>query len=440
MTVPLSNDDQPLLNTRYQRNVDEINDILDANDIDRLRELIFTEDGLVNKEIRQRAWPLLIGLDPFLDMYLKETIKQHVSNDIVHKDAEQVLKDVERSFIYLNSYNYNDTENENEIKLLKKRLNTLILRILNVIPGINYYQGYHDIASIVILTFADDDEAFKFLYILTLRYLRDHMMNGIDPTMNQLDLIPELIGRLDNDLYEIIKPLKSVYAISSIISIFTHDITNFNNVSVIWDFILRFDDPQMIIYIFVSLMIYYKDDIFMDLNEMSDSTVNSKDTSYDLDIVHVVLSKFIRTHLNISSLDSKLEIFNVLKMAINIKKKIPLTKLKYFNKISQFSFLKSKSTSLTILSLQIEEYRKYERKQRKRNETIKKLQKSNLIIKRNFSKVPMIIKVSIGFGIIAIILHTTIKSSTIRLGIGIGRGDISKMMGAFWNCFKQKLQ
>lgn len=406
--------------------VDEIYHILDANDIERLRVLTFTQDGLVNSEIRSRAWPLLIGMDSFLDIYLNEISKQE-RTDIQHKDSEQVLKDVERSFIS------NEFESDIELQNLRFRLNRLILRVLSSIPGINYYQGYHDIGAMVILNFNNDDEAFKFFYILTLRYLRDHMMKGIEPTMKQLEIVPDLIKRLDHELYEVIELVKPVYSISPIITLFTHDIMNLNNLSIIWDFILSYDDPQLIIYIFVSMMLYYKEDIIMDLNELSDSSVNSKDSNYDLDLVHVVLTNFIRNHLNINSLDSKLEIYNILKITNKIKKQIPLKSLKSFKSISKFSFLKSKSTSLTILALQFEEFNKNEMKLRKRESKMKKLQNSKTIIKRRISKAPIIFKISLGVGILGIILHSTTKSG--KFGIG---NDFARNFITFWDCLRDR--
>lgn len=394
-------------------NYTRIMEMLDANDIDRLREMVCTSDGLIDSSIRERAWPLFINCDQSISATLSDEKFQDLKQ---HKDADQVLKDVERSFIYLND-DCNKTMIGNtyeDLDFLRKRLNKLILRVLIAIPGINYYQGYHDVASMVVLKFHNDKDAFQFLYTLTLRFLRDHMMNGIDPTMKQLNLIPEILSLIDYDLYQIIKPLNPVYALSSIISLFTHDIINLYDSSVIWDFLLARDDPQLVIYIYVALMVYYKDDILVDLNEMSDSSIGSKDIQYDIDILHVVLNNFIRTHLNVNSLDSKLEVYNVLKLAIDIQHKAPLSRLKSFKKISVFSFLKSKSTSVTILNLQIEEYKKYESRMHKEKYILKKLN-GTALIKRKIHQAPIVFKLSLGVGILGIILHTTYKQPGNRL-------------------------
>lgn len=420
-------------NSYRDRLIHEMTGMLDANDIDRLREAVLcTSDRLLDNSIRSRAWPLFIGQDPNLDVYMKSILDKDTTEEACHKDTDQVMKDVDRSFIYLSD----TAAQHSDIEFLRKRLFKIIMNVLKAIPGINYYQGYHDVATLVVLTFEDDYEAFQFLYILTLRYLRDHMMTSIRPTMKQLDIIPELISHIDYDLYLILKQSQPVYALSSIISLFTHDITNIADISLIWDFIFACDDPQLIIYIYTALLIYYKDDIIIDLNEMSDSSIDSVGSRYDVDIVHAVLNTFIRTHLSIDSIDSKLEVYNVLKLALDLKRKIPLTKLKSFKQISKFSFLKSKSTSITVLALQIKEHQRYESQLKKKRLMNKKLNNSELL-KRELRRSPMILRASLGVCILGVILHTTYKNSGIKIGIG---NELARNVTALWNCMKDTLK
>lgn len=407
MTIEKIGDgDEPLDST-----MSEIMDTLDASDVNRLRKLVCTQDGLFNQSIRERAWPLLVGLDPYLEVYTEELLKTSGELDAhqQHRDFEQITKDVERSFIYINS---DDTREEEAVMNLKNRLSKLILNVLVSIPELNYYQGYHDVASMVVLTFTDDKEAFRFLYTLTLRYLRDHMMKGIDPTMQQLSLIPELLACLDKDFSCILEDLKPVYAISSIITLFTHDITNFEAISLIWDFIFALDDPQMILYVYVSLIMYYKDDIIIDINQMSDSSVDSKTSVYDLDVVHVVLTNFIRRHLNANSLDSKLEVFNILKLAMATRRKVSLSKLKSYKPISGCSILKSKSTSLALLKMQVEEYRKYELRVQRRKQIVAKTR-----LKSHMLNAPMLVSCSLGVGILGVILHFSYRQGGMKVGV-----------------------
>ena len=136
MTIEKIGDgDEPLDST-----MSEIMDTLDASDVNRLRKLVCTQDGLFNQSIRERAWPLLVGLDPYLEVYTEELLKTSGELDAhqQHRDFEQITKDVERSFIYINS---DDTREEEAVMNLKNRLSKLILNVLVSIPELNYYQA-----------------------------------------------------------------------------------------------------------------------------------------------------------------------------------------------------------------------------------------------------------------------------------------------------------
>jgi hypothetical protein len=400
---------------------------LDANDIQSVIAMATLEDGLINSEIRSRVWPELIHIGPYLDEYLSQIYERQTAEDkeIQYRDAEQIQKDVERSFIYFNKNN--DTQEAREIDGFKKRLYNLITNVLLAIPDLNYYQGYHDVASMVVIHFQDDFQAFQVLYVITLRFLRDHMMRDIQPTLSLLDLIPELIHHVDSELHDVVTMVKPIYALSSIITLFTHDITELHDISIIWDFILLRDDPRAPIYIYVALLVYYKDDISIDLNEMSDSTIGDSQ-QFDTDIVHAVLSNFIERHLHINSIDSRLELRNILQIADDIMKKTPLETLKHFKNISSYSFLRNKSTSLAIVSLQVEQYEKVRMKQERKRLMQEKLEKTSLIRRKAFHA-PLLLKMTVGVGILSILLHTTLKHPN-RIGLS---GDISRNLVSFWD-------
>lgn len=385
----------------------KIQDMLDANDIDRLRDIVCSPEGMLDLNLRERAWPLFINSDPCLVSSLKINTSNSETEDAGKWDDidRQVKKDVDRSFIYLD-------DSTHDIKALKIRLQKLIMKVLRALPDLNYYQGYHDVASVVVLTFSNDNDAFQFLYTLSLQYLRDHMMTTIDPTMQQLDLIIEILSYADTELYHILKSLTPVYALSSIITMFAHDVTDFNDISLIWDFIFANNNPQYVLYVYVALVLYYKDDILADLTEMSDSSLSTKGTDFgfDDDIIHLVMNNFIKTHLTTTSLDSKLEVNHILQLATEIKNIYPLTKFKTFKSISKYSFLKSNSISKTILHLQVGEHKIKEKKLNYQSKIIKKLSDRKKI-KRKFSNTPLIYKISLGFVIVGIVLHTKKPSS-----------------------------
>ncbi|KAF3918657.1 hypothetical protein AA313_de0205249 [Arthrobotrys entomopaga] len=90
--------------------------LCDAKERDGIAALALSKHGLVNDEIRKRAWPLLLGYDPSVIKTELEDVKVKLQDDKVilkdylgrvsytelppHRDEEQVELDVHRSFVY----------------------------------------------------------------------------------------------------------------------------------------------------------------------------------------------------------------------------------------------------------------------------------------------------------------------------------------------------
>jgi len=108
-----------------------INEVLENNtmNVGDLAEL--ASDGLLQDSLRIRVWPHLLGVDN-QPIDLQSII-------IKHKDWEQVERDVERSLLKL--------EKPEQLEK-RKQLSNLIHSILSLHTELNYYQGYHDIASV----------------------------------------------------------------------------------------------------------------------------------------------------------------------------------------------------------------------------------------------------------------------------------------------------
>ncbi|GMG10943.1 unnamed protein product [[Candida] boidinii] len=367
------------------------------NNKEIMYQLSQTRDGLINNEFRSKIWPILLGMEPPVsktkgikgekeieyndekeDEEEKEGDNEKEDNDEKeekqsnldtnslpqHKDEDQVKKDVDRSFI-----NYPKNLTKDELESLRLKLNNLIVKVLRNNPKLNYYQGYHDIATIILLVFENDEEsAFKFLQHLSLFHLRDHMLPSIESTIDQLHLIYDLIEITDPLMYKLIKFLDPSFSISFIISIFSHNIEKFDEILLVWDFIFSEDSMVLLIYIFASILIYYKFEILNDLNEFLDLDINNNKNNKlnDLiflednkDLIHCAIKNTINNNLNNNkNLDSKSEIFSILQLSLSyLHKYPPIENLKNFNKIiSNYSVLKTTSCYIpNILSVNLYE-------------------------------------------------------------------------------------
>ncbi|GME79029.1 unnamed protein product [Ambrosiozyma monospora] len=271
------------------------------------------------------------------------------------------------------------------------------------------------------------------------------MLPNIESSVKQLSLIPELLSDIDYTFYKIIGTIQPVYALSSIISLFAHDLNKFDDLCLIWDFVFVHNDPSLFIYIYATLLIYYRDDILTDLDEISGKSFSSDDTLtnsglefddsyvgefYNSDLIHVTLTNLIKNNLNTTnSIDSNLEIYNILQMSVKNKDEYPLDSLKSVQKLSKYSSLRNKTISLTTLDLQIEEQRQEMKKlkeaqekeyqkrveerrvkeQLRKQEEEKQFRKKQLVLR--FQNLSMILKVSIGIGIFGIVVNYALNNT-----------------------------
>lgn len=359
--------------------------------------------GLVNDSLRAQAWPELLqcGLQGHSD----EGDEEVARTDFVpleflphHRDEPQVQKDVERSYI-----NYPVGLTDSEQEQLRSRLKRLIVRILREVPDLNYYQGYHDVAAVIAIIFGEDERiAYRVLYHITLGYLRDHMLETIEPTMAQLLLIPQLIEKADRQLFAAIGNCVPVYALSAIISIYAHDLNRKADLCRVWDAIFAVNSPQMPIYIYCALLIHFKDDILHDLQGDEKSEMDAEDKA---EYVHVVLSRLITKVINVATpAHAQSELAAIIREAVLLNSKYPLWYLRGWKDISQHSCLKCPEPSTRQFSLQVQDEKKSQklRELRKNRHRRPRVDGGKTAAFGALATMPMAMKVSLGVGLFTV--------------------------------------
>lgn len=97
-----------------------------------------------------------------------------------HRDEFQIQLDTARSFVL---YPHNTSDSQ-RIRL-QKDLHRLIVALFRKRPKLNYFQGYHDIATVVFLTLPEELQS-SCLENLSLHRLRDSMGVGLEPVLGLL--------------------------------------------------------------------------------------------------------------------------------------------------------------------------------------------------------------------------------------------------------------
>lgn len=289
---------------------------LDAGDQNQVSLLARTPGGLVTSDLRYRAWKRFLDI-PSLSVgdHIVVSPDSFGTNDLhPHKDENQVMLDIKRlftvvlhfiSFSHSVSSSYTAILSKEDVESIRKRLFSLIVRVLRKHPCLNYYQGYHDIASVVLLVCNDvpngnDEMAFQILEKLTVDHLRDFMISDIGLSVNHLKLIPCIVRSEDPLLFELVRHTSNsfivtngvyfdyefIQALLSVITIFSHDVNHFPHLMIIWDFIFSHRSVAASMYVYAAIMLHFKQAIFAELFISHQADL----VTLDADLVHKVLS------------------------------------------------------------------------------------------------------------------------------------------------------
>lgn len=142
----------------------------------------------------------------------------------------------------------------------KATLYNLIVKVLRVNSMLHYFQGYHDIAQVFLLVLGED-AAFPAISRVSLLRIRDYMLSSLGPSTRHLQLIPAILKCTDPILARHLSGTPPYFALSSVLTLYAHEIQKYADIARLYDFILA-HEPVMTVYLFVALIIYRRTEIF----------------------------------------------------------------------------------------------------------------------------------------------------------------------------------
>ncbi|GAX81941.1 hypothetical protein CEUSTIGMA_g9369.t1 [Chlamydomonas eustigma] len=256
-------------------------------DIGNLRRLA-VERGLVNRRLRKRCWPLLLGsgadstpqhstcereytlsrefsssksssaISP--DSKEEETEvqvdKYEEWHQVDHRDRHVVEVDVERS-LWSFTEGMSDERRSELRQELSRVLNATVGRYAGFDTGVqvHYYQGLHDVASVLMMELGSEIGAFQLLSQLVVLHLRDCTKPSLEPVLELLQLVWPLLSFQDSGLSLHLQRmgLPAYFSLSWFITWFAHDVKALKVASRLFDFFLA-SHPLMPLYLGVSAM------------------------------------------------------------------------------------------------------------------------------------------------------------------------------------------
>ncbi|XP_006011092.1 TBC1 domain family member 20 isoform X2 [Latimeria chalumnae] len=207
------------MESRKKRKLVEIHQALisDPVDIQALQRAAVSEGGLLTDEIRRKVWPKLLSVNVYC--LPPKPVKEVRRN---HKDFQQVLLDVHRSF-----RRFPKGMRCEQREVLQEQLTDVILDVLRRNPQLHYYQGYHDIAVTFLLVVG------KRMTVALLEKLSTHHLRS---------------------------EVGTIFALSWLITWYGHVLSDFRHVLRLYDFFLT-SHPLMAVYFAAVIVLHREEEV-----------------------------------------------------------------------------------------------------------------------------------------------------------------------------------
>ncbi|KAF9648450.1 hypothetical protein BDM02DRAFT_3180165 [Thelephora ganbajun] len=229
-------------------------------DWDQLRQTSLNPGGF-GKE-RVTIWPQVLNASTSASSMVSEpplnseAVGHEKEESLSHRDERQIMLDTDRSFVQ-----YPSGESDPVKEEMKAKLNELIVSVFRKRPTLNYYQGYHDIVSVLFLTLPPEIQLVS-VEKLSLHRLRDSMGPGLEPLIGLLRLLKNLLRLVDPEYAQLLERNipTPYYALSNLLTLFSHDMPTLALVQHTFDY-LFVRPPVACVYVAVAMILARKEEV-----------------------------------------------------------------------------------------------------------------------------------------------------------------------------------
>lgn len=148
---------------------------------------------------------------------------------------------------------------EEELSKKKDQLSELITQVLRNYPMLCYFQGYHDIAQVLLLVLGKHNARQAMARVSIFR-IRDYMLPSLSPALKHLQLIPAIVSTVDPALWEHLANIQPFFALASTLTLYAHDIQEYSDIARLFDFLLG-QEPVVAIYLFAAIILSRKKEL-----------------------------------------------------------------------------------------------------------------------------------------------------------------------------------
>ena len=207
--------------------------------------------------LRRRLWLLLLGLQPSAPPLLPEPVPQSL--------LEQLELDVSRSLHHF------DARPPVRIAGVPKTIGegrAALLRLMSTVLGrhqqqggggeaLHYYQGFHDVASVFLLQVGEGTGGLMMERV-SLSHMRFATRDTLDSTREVMALLYPLLLLVSPPLHSLLRTeadiAEPVFCLSWLITWFSHDLHDLDQLCRLFDFFLATAHPLAALYLSVALI------------------------------------------------------------------------------------------------------------------------------------------------------------------------------------------
>lgn len=215
--------------------------------------------------------------------------------------------------------NHPPGQSESQLAAQKAELSALILQVLRRHPYLCYFQGYHDIAQVLLLVLPPNAARSQALAHLSLLRIRDFMLPSLSPALAQLHLIPDILRLADPPLWHHLSRTAPFFALAGTLTMYAHDVTTLGAIARLFDALLAAPDPALSVYLFAAAVRARRADLFATPRD-------------DPDVLHCILAKLPAQPLDWEALIPE---------ARELLGRFPPERLPAWRRISRWSVLKT---------------------------------------------------------------------------------------------------
>ncbi|CAH0491726.1 unnamed protein product [Peronospora farinosa] len=224
-----------------------------------VRRLAIAPKGLVSEAFRKELWPFLLGVKEATSLERNGPLNIKNNTKKAHLDATQVEKDVERSLWH---YDVLQRIKESERRDKRRALTQVILSVLDANDELYYFQGYHDIVSVFLLTLGNSKLTLQAVQNVSETYQREPMRPGLEQVMAATRLLFPLVDAADELLFQHLRESKvePFFALPWMITWFAHQLKRFEDVARLYDVFLV-THPLFSLYVSASVLLESREKI-----------------------------------------------------------------------------------------------------------------------------------------------------------------------------------